>query len=372
MPNRCGLTFTTGRRRLFERAATTGTGGQIATLLSHNNLSFLLTGFLAVSALAGIVVHQRRHELRRLLSGGKAQKLRLWTILKYGLVSLAVLVLFVSTDQYLLGNRLYHALLLVGSVQTASPQQQFTADLENQRRDLPALESAQTKLEQECAEARQSCRRKVAPSLGQSAALLDDWETFLTCTRNLTVAVEPQKALRACIETDLGAQNAESGLSAGCRGNHRIKRNPALDQSRSRVRLLVAVVTIAVLFFKGVAREQRISEQTCPQCLATGSLEPVASSQGVSSTIQRNLEMKKCGNAIPTTDRAGHPTTVPCGFESRTVYQRRPKLCFPTLGIPSAGKTVWLVQAYKRLNSGQVPPGVRFERLKTQKLREAG
>jgi hypothetical protein len=41
-----------------------------------------------------------------------------------------------------------------------------------------------------------------------------------------------------------------------------------------------------------------------------------------------------------------------------------PKLCFPTLGVPRAGKTHWLAMTYWQLNRGNYPRSVRFERVR--------
>ncbi len=54
-----------------------------------------------------------------------------------------------------------------------------------------------------------------------------------------------------------------------------------------------------------------------------------------------------------------------CGFTFAEDYRDMVKLCFPTLGIPQAGKTHWLAMTYRELNRGNRPASVRFERIKS-------
>jgi hypothetical protein len=48
------------------------------------------------------------------------------------------------------------------------------------------------------------------------------------------------------------------------------------------------------------------------------------------------------------------------------VYRQMTKLCFPTLGIPQAGKKHWLAMLYWELNRGSYPSPVQFEKVKSQ------
>jgi len=55
---------------------------------------------------------------------------------------------------------------------------------------------------------------------------------------------------------------------------------------------------------------------------------------------------------------------VRCNYAIRDAYRAMPKVCFPTLGVPRAGKTHWLAMAYWQLNRGNHPPSVQFERVR--------
>jgi hypothetical protein len=47
------------------------------------------------------------------------------------------------------------------------------------------------------------------------------------------------------------------------------------------------------------------------------------------------------------------------------MYRENVKLCFPTLGIPQAGKTHWLAMVYRELNRGNYPNVIQFERIRS-------
>ena len=55
-----------------------------------------------------------------------------------------------------------------------------------------------------------------------------------------------------------------------------------------------------------------------------------------------------------------------CDYRFAAAYQAMPKLSFPTLGVPQAGKTHWLAAIYWQLNRGDYPPQVAFQKTKSR------
>lgn len=108
--------------------------------------------------------------------------------------------------------------------------------------------------------------------------------------------------------------------------------------------LCLAFVLLAFVPVNRVARalkkEQEEQAKQCPCCLATGSL------------TTKTSDVKDRRFPDPTylqCDEEG------CGYELRAGYQRLPRLCFPTVGIRSSGKTHWLVTAYDMIKNTRVP-----------------
>ena len=112
-----------GRLLLFKVKGSRQVAGQLASLLSVDKRWFWLFGLVAIATLVGLVFHDRRHELRRLLNGGRARKMGLSKFLMATLIVLAVLTL----TTFLVGDRIYEALLTVGLGEEASPRTSMRA-----------------------------------------------------------------------------------------------------------------------------------------------------------------------------------------------------------------------------------------------------
>jgi hypothetical protein len=97
---------------------------------------------------------------------------------------------------------------------------------------------------------------------------------------------------------------------------------------------------------RGRIRKQRRKEAgTCPRCLATDKLE-----------VRRSDTQD---------DRYPEPAHVVCGscnYKFRASYRKLPRLCFPTVGVRSSGKTHWLVTAYDMIRNNNVPVAASFKK----------
>jgi hypothetical protein len=70
--------------------------------------------------------------------------------------------------------------------------------------------------------------------------------------------------------------------------------------------------------------------------------------------------MERCHNIVEE-----NPYTE-CDFTFASIYRDTAKLCFPTLGVPTSGKTHWLAMTYRELNRGNYPDVVQFERIRSE------
>ena len=114
--------------------------------------------------------------------------------------------------------------------------------------------------------------------------------------------------------------------------------------------------TVAVgglLFRRSVLQRRRRCASTCPLCLGNIGLKTDANHR----PARNSTELIHCGNLISRAPR------VACGYSFRQVYRPMTKLCFPTLGVPKAGKTHWLTMLYWQLNRGNYPRAVQFEKI---------
>lgn len=122
-----------------------------------------------------------------------------------------------------------------------------------------------------------------------------------------------------------------------------------LAENRSQSRLaaslrLGACLAFVLLAFAPLAaarrrlrRELAAAARQCPRCLSNGQLK------------------EKEVLHDPRYPDPGYVHCPECSYEFRSAYLRYPRLCFPTVGIRSGGKTHWLVTAYDRIKTTNVP-----------------
>ncbi len=83
----------------------------------------------------------------------------------------------------------------------------------------------------------------------------------------------------------------------------------------------------------------------CPRCLSRGTLE-------VRSSPAEDQHYPEPRYVLCTE----------CGYEFRAAYLRLPRLCFPTIGASSSGKTHWLVTIYDLIRRAHLPVPVSIQR----------
>jgi hypothetical protein len=140
----------------------------------------------------------------------------------------------------------------------------------------------------------------------------------------------------------------------------RAKLDELVAGARWRTRIGTALrVGVACLLFCGVAapfwiarraqtKRLRIAARTCPRCFRLDTLK-------IENPGDSKYSKKKSGNEDGDDEDDGDVRCTKCGLRIRRSYLDVPRLCFPTVGVRSSGKTHMLVTAYDRIRRRTVP-----------------
>ncbi len=338
---------------LFEIRGSGRVAGQLASLLSVDKRWFWLCGMIAVGTLLGVVCHDRRHEFRKVLSGGRPKALGLSKVLAvlFVLLGCATLITFLN------GDRIYQALLAVGTGEELSPRariRQQIAELETRRGQLEAdrseLATAHTALQQ-------TWRQRLAAGLPARNRLPQQWQQLRQSVLTAGESLAQLEAIGQGLAADR-AQLASKGKEL--RSQESEARWYLTVRRWIRGLLGLALLGLTAMggmwYWGGVVQRTRITADTCPLCLGRGSLQ----SDNHVSPARVDLDSVRCSNVV------SQEPYEQCDFSFKAAYREMTKLCFPTLGIPQAGKTHWLAMLYWGLNQGNYPKTVEFERVKSQ------
>ncbi|HEV3343409.1 MAG TPA: hypothetical protein VG125_23760 [Pirellulales bacterium] len=334
---------------LYEVKASQQIAGQMASLLSVDNRWFWLCGLFAVGSVAGVTLHERRHEIRRWLNGGRARALGLSKFLG-GLLALLAIVTLAT---FVFGDRLYQWLLQAGMGAEPSPRQAFA----EQNKAIDA-QLAQAQQDRESAEAGYKDALTKWQAGQPEHALLAGPLRQAQHQRQATVRLTEELASEAAAADQLRRDLKDLDLARAEIARYAAERDVYLRQ-REWIRgglgfgLLGLAATGGLLFKRQVRSRERRIRETCPLCLGEGTFEPVG------DTSHPGLELVRCKNLI-----SEHPYEE-CDFTFSAMYRQNVKLCFPTLGIPQAGKTHWLAMVYRELNRGNYPDVIQFERIRS-------
>lgn len=327
---------------------------QTALALGAENRWFWLAGLVALAAVLAVFGIDQRHAIRRYLNGGRAKGLGLGK----ALVAVVIVLSIVTAALFFASDGLIVDFFDPGPAGTelAAIHEEHQADLaaydRNRKRRAAIDESAADE------------RRKLDPlyrsrlPLTHSLALLDNWWTYWT-------AVAHREAQLAALEEGHKRLTASSSALDPARTGSlaaKTKENRELTAGwRRHAQLIcgfigVALISLVAIGFGGLARALRNRTQklanTCPLCLSEGTLKPAGDNAGEG--------MVRCGHVI------SESPFEECDFEFPAMFRGVPKLCFPTLGVPSAGKTHWLAMVYRQLNRGDFPAEVEFAKLRSR------
>lgn len=326
--------------------------GQLASLLSVDKRWFWLCGLMAIATLFVVVCHDRRHELRKMLNGGRPKAMGLSKVLIVLLVFLACTTIIT----FVMGDRIYAALLAVGAGDEELARQRI--DQENSAilvaRDNLATRRAE--LEQRRATLQETVHLRLVEGLPARNRVPDRWQQLRSDLLNACEVMAVLDTVAKGLETD------QADLVQVAKVLHQEEAEMRWYLLLRRwIRALLGTFLLAVTasggiwYWTGVKRRRLATADTCPLCLGRGSLHL----DGETSD-SADLRTLQCRNVI------SQEPYEECDFSFKEAYRTMPKLCFPTLGIPQAGKTHWLAMLYWSLNQGNYPKAVQFERVRSQ------
>jgi hypothetical protein len=347
-----------GQFLLFQVKGSLRVAGQAASLLSVDKRWFWLFGVIAVASLLVVVLHDRRHELRRMFNGGRARAMGLSKILAAALAVLTVLAL----TTFVLEDHIYEWLLTLGTTGEASPRQSLIQRNADLAREVQELRTAKEKQESQLSGAGRGANPTNSTANAPHPAAHTPMVSSATEFRREVAEIWTSLALLESLPRAIAADQAElkelrAELARNTAATLRYLRLRQAIRGGLGVVLLVLTAASGFLFWQGVEQRRRVVAETCPLCLGQECLEPEpaagARGPGTVATV-------KCHNVV-----SRHPREE-CNYAFAAAYRSMQKLCFPTLGVPQAGKTHWLSMIYWELNRGNYPKAVQFEKAKSR------
>jgi len=309
------------------------------SLLSARSKHFWLWSTVGITSLLVIVVHNRRHEFRRVFNGGRAKTwaVRTW---KY-VLALGILLGIVSLLLFFMGERIEDWIWKVAT--GISPRDLALTVVDDAEQERSRTEAP-----------RNASQEKWVLRLKQlQGRIPEGWLTALENRRRLVVALAIRERLAARFADE---QATLAGLHNQLESKLSNMTEIRVERRKGRlilgVVLLSAVVTGHLLFWIGVFRRRLRTGRTCPQCMAVGRFAKVPPTSPGSPV---NWE---CQEIIT------HKTTAvsnSCAFRVLDTHRERVKLSFPTLGIPLSGKTHWMAMAFNKIALGDFPINVRLD-----------
>ncbi|HUT13921.1 MAG TPA: hypothetical protein VMY42_25755 [Thermoguttaceae bacterium] len=343
---------------LFEVKASRRVAGQLASLLSVDKRWFWFFGVVAMAVLLGVVLHDRRHEIRRLLNGGRARAMKLSKFLTVALVVLAAITL----ATFVMGQRIYESLLAVGSGEETSPRRAIDRQNASLKAEIEELRQSHEESTGRCAEAETQWRETLTASLPPGKKLPWQWKEFRTEILEIAVQASLLESLPQAIRADVEElQRVNEELGTHTEAKARYLALKGWIRGGLGLALVGLTATGGFLFWRGVRSRRETTANTCPLCLGVDKLSRI-SFNGSETADARSPErgVLQCKNVI------SRQPYEECDYTFMEAYRTMGKLCIPTLGIPQAGKTHWLAMLYWELNRGNYPDAVQFEKIKSQ------
>jgi hypothetical protein len=105
------------------------------------------------------------------------------------------------------------------------------------------------------------------------------------------------------------------------------------------------------------ARRIRQASRTCPRCFRVNTLKIEKTGGGSPAPRYKGGKKKADDEEAPEDEDAGGDDVrcTKCGMRVRKAYLTVPRLCFPTVGVRSSGKTHMLVTAFDRIRKRTAP-----------------
>ena len=325
---------------------------QTALALGTEHRWFWLASLVAVASLLALFAFNKRQEVRRYLNGGRAKGLALGKVLLVLLALLCILTasLFFASDGILVDwlDRSPGTKAVARIANSAEKDAVKKAELQTrqsaQRKELDALHE---KLEAEFS--------RVMPAK-EAAPLFDRWWAYLEAVTIRRTQLKSLEQCQAKFDDDLEVIKTHEAAIATARD--------ATEKWRRQANRLCGFIGLAitslvafggVMFVRSVKNRTRKLANTCPLCLTEGSLEE-AGDGGGQGLPEGMVRCKAVISESPFQE---------CMFDFPSMFRPVPKVSFPTLGIPSAGKTHWLAMVYRELNKGNFSKEVEFAKIRS-------
>ena len=325
---------------------------QTALALGAEHRWFWLASLVAVAALLALFTVDRRHEVRRYLNGGRARGLALGKVLLGLLAVLGLLTasLFFASDGILVdwldrspGTNAV-ARIADGAAEDAAKTSELQTRQSTQRKEIEALRE---KLEAEFG--------RVLPAK-RAAPLFDRWWAYWEAATKRRAQLKSLEQCQARVDLDLAAiKTDEAAIATALDATEKWRRQANRLCGFIGLALTSLVAFGAVIFARSVKSRTRKLTNTCPLCLTEGSLKEAGNGDG-QGLAEGMVRCKAVISESPFEE---------CMFDFPSMFRPVPKVCFPTLGIPSAGKTHWLAMVYRELNKGNFPKEVEFAKIRS-------
>lgn len=347
----------TNRKLLLEVSAQRQFAGQLAALFNVGNKWLWLGGVVAFGTLLALVMHDRRRGLRRLLW---VQRTRAVALVLIGVAVFAV-PLLPTVLTFALGDQTYETLLALTSRRTAEELgEDPAAQLKAVQAEVMKLDETRKQLLTERQRLVAKRRQRLEEVFGTQVTLASDWATLRDDVLKSNSALLARQEMAAKLKEDLDrVEKLDSLLAKEEQGIESNTRTQRLAGAALGMVLLGVVMTGGMAFQRSVKAREKTIANTCPRCLAVGTLVTEPSPVGTPTSLSTDLNESRCTSVL------SESPYEECGFSFRSQYRSRIKISFPTLGISNSGKTHWMAMISQQLNQGKAPDGVHFERIQS-------
>ena len=318
---------------------------QIASMFSMDKRWFWLLGVFAFGALVAAAWHDRRHEIRRWLNGGRARQMKLAQVLMVCFVGLVALTLV----SFLMGETIYRAMLDL-TFRTTAPHAVYTNLTNDLEKEAKGLQVRIQKEERDLKSARGNWQKMGVKKLSDSTKFVGAWQTWRDSVEEIVTQSLLLQEINAKITEDgeklLEIDREMAALSGDTLFFLRIKH---LVRFLLGSMLVIATFLGIACFWSDVHARLRRTQNTCPHCLSENTMEPCDE-----NGIQMPPNNTKSKNIICTKVVQENPYEI-CGYRFPRALASLTKLSFPTLGIPQVGKTHWLTMLYWEIANRYYP-----------------
>ena len=346
-----------GQQHLLELDARKKFVGQLASLVNVDNRWLWFWGVLAVGSLIGLAWYDRRHVLRKLTW---VRRSRFWTVVA-ALVVFLFVPLLPTLLGFILGNQPFDKLMSMTVDEEGRHQHLDETALQVLKDQCDAADKLHQAAVEEYKRLAGNYAAQLQAAFGAECPAVVGWQETVVHAHGASINASAQLALANLIEADAAKLNRmQTDLQD--RGHEISSLARVKDLTGAGIGLGLLCATFAgggILDWLARQRKQRIA-RTCPRCLNEGCLTVETTTPAGVPISDPNLYEVRCTKVI------SESPFQECGFTFPPQHCDRQKLSFPTLGVASSGKTLWLAMTYRELNHGRHPDNVHFERVRSR------